>query len=185
AEKFKGRICSPAHRYNMLNIIRGQLYVADIIYANGNRFLCSTSLAPAEPYIIPAAEYTRSPDISNYYYRDTPFYAGYKMVYMQRGHYAIVVNPLAYSEVMSDDPSLAYGLYDTITKAFFSVSPTADARVLAGLIQNNDFTFQHAGRYLQRSLFPVSLSPGDAHPAAGDDLQHHYFANVVPNPSGN
>ncbi|WP_312633313.1 EAL domain-containing protein [Pseudescherichia sp.] len=147
AEKFKGRICSPAHRYNMLNIIRGQLYVADIIYANGDRFLCSTSMALTEPYIIPAAEYTRSPDVSIYYYRDTPFYAGYKMVYMRRGHYAMVVNPLAYSEVMSDDHALAYGLYDTVTKAFFSVSPTADVRVLAGLVQNNDFTFQQDGRF--------------------------------------
>jgi sensor c-di-GMP phosphodiesterase-like protein len=34
------------------------------------------------------------PDVSIYYYRDTPFYPGYDMNYMQRGHYAVVVNPL-------------------------------------------------------------------------------------------
>lgn len=147
ALKFNGQICSPAHRQNMLNIIRGRLYVADLIYAKGDHFLCSTSLTLDTPYIIPAAEYTRAPDISIYYYRDTPFYNGYKMVYMQRGNYAVVVNPLSYSEVMSDDPSLAFGVYDTVTKAFFSVSQNADAKTLATLVQNNDFNFQQDHRF--------------------------------------
>ncbi len=29
------------------------------------------------------------------------------MTYMQRGNYVAVINPLSYSEVMSDDPALA------------------------------------------------------------------------------
>ncbi|MEA7609787.1 CSS-motif domain-containing protein, partial [Salmonella enterica subsp. enterica serovar Virginia] len=40
---------------------------------------------------------------------------GYKMTYMQRGNYVAVINPLSYSEVMSDDPALAWGMYDTVT----------------------------------------------------------------------
>ncbi len=30
------------------------------------------------------------------------------MTYMQRGNYVAVINPLSYSEVMSDDPALAW-----------------------------------------------------------------------------
>jgi sensor c-di-GMP phosphodiesterase-like protein len=41
------------------------------------------------------------------------------MVYMQKGNYVAVVNPLSYSEVMSDDSTLAYGIYDTVTGLFF------------------------------------------------------------------
>jgi len=33
AEKYHGQVCSPEHRSYMLNIIRGSLYVADLIYA--------------------------------------------------------------------------------------------------------------------------------------------------------
>ncbi len=54
------------------------------------------------------ADYKRKPDIAIYYYRDTPFFNGYKMTYMQRGNYVAVINPLSYSEVMSDDPALAW-----------------------------------------------------------------------------
>ena len=147
ALKFNGQICSPAHRQNMLNVIRGRLYVADLIYTRGDHFLCSTSLTLPRPYIIPAAEYKRAPDISIYYYRDTPFYEGYKMVYMQRGNYTVVVNPLSYNEVMTDDHSLSYGVYDTVTKSFFSVSNNTSAHALSGLIHNNDFNFQQDGRF--------------------------------------
>jgi sensor c-di-GMP phosphodiesterase-like protein len=65
------------------------------------------------------ANYKRKPDVAIYYYRDTPFFTGYKMTYMQRGNYVVVVNPLSYSEVMSNDHSLAWGVYDTVTNAFF------------------------------------------------------------------
>nr|WP_318384222.1 EAL domain-containing protein [uncultured Enterobacter sp.] len=147
ALKFNGQICSPTHRQNMLNIIRGRLYVADLIYAKGNHFLCSTSVTLDQPYIIPAAEYTRKPDVSIYYYRDTPFYSGYKMVYLQRSNYAVVVNPLSFSEVMSDDPSLAFGVYDTVTKSFFSVSPNANLKTLSSLVQKNDFNFKKDDRF--------------------------------------
>lgn len=43
------------------------------------------------------------------------------MTYMQRGNYVAVINPLFWSEVMSDDPTLQWGVYDTVTKTFFLV----------------------------------------------------------------
>ncbi|SSW76926.1 cyclic diguanylate phosphodiesterase (EAL) domain-containing protein [Klebsiella pneumoniae] len=121
AEKYRGELCTPGHRQYMLNVVRGRLFVADLIYAEGQNFLCSTVFTPDQPYAIPVANYTRKPDVAIYYYRDTPFYTGYKMTYMQRGNYVVVVNPLSYSEVMSADHSLSWGVYDTVTNAFFSV----------------------------------------------------------------
>lgn len=147
AEKYQGRICSPEHRDYMLNIIRGSLYVADLIYAHGEQFLCSTSMLPAQSYAISPPEYKRKPDVSIYYYRDTPFYPGYKMVYLQQGKYVAVVNPLSFSEVMSDDRSLAFGVYDTVTGMFFSVSPQADLRTMETLVRKNDLTFQQNQRF--------------------------------------
>ena len=146
AEKYQGRICSPEHRNYMLNIIRGSLYVADLIYAHGEQFLCSTAILPAQSYAISPPEYKRNPEVSIYYYRDTPFYPGYKMVYLQQRNYVAVVNPLSFSEVMSDDRSLAFGVYDTVTGMFFSVSPQADLQTMETLVRKNDLTFQQNQR---------------------------------------
>lgn len=147
AEKYQGQICTPEHRAAMLNIVRGSLYVSDLIYARGGQFLCSSVITPEQPYAISPAEYKRRPDIAIYYYRDTPFYAGYKMVYMQRGNYVAVVNPLAYSDVMSEDNELAYGVYDTVTHLFFSVSRSTDIGTLSKLVNRNDSTFQQGTRF--------------------------------------
>ena len=57
----------------MLNVVRGRLFVADLIYAEGQNFLCSTVFTPDQPYAIPVADYTRKPDVAIYYYRDTHF----------------------------------------------------------------------------------------------------------------
>nr|WP_264373409.1 CSS-motif domain-containing protein [Kosakonia radicincitans] len=46
AEKFHGQICSQEHRKAMLDIVRSSLYVADLIYAHGDQFLCSSVIAP-------------------------------------------------------------------------------------------------------------------------------------------
>lgn len=70
---YQGKMCTPAHQKNMLDIIRGRLYISELIYAQGDHFLCSTSMAPPVAYIMPTADYKRTPDISIYYYRDTPF----------------------------------------------------------------------------------------------------------------
>ncbi|CBG90160.1 EAL domain-containing protein [Citrobacter rodentium] len=147
AEQYQGQPCSPAHRQRMLNIIRGRLYINELIYAQGERFLCSTVMAPSTPYIMPGADYKRKPDVSIYYFRDTPFFTGYKMTYMQRGNYVAVINPLSWSEVMSEDPSLAWGVYDTITNTFFSVSEQAWAAELLPLVQRDKPVFQQGGRF--------------------------------------
>lgn len=44
AEKYQGKVCTPEHRQYMLNVSRGRLFVADLIYAEGQDFLCSTLL---------------------------------------------------------------------------------------------------------------------------------------------
>lgn len=122
AERYQGQVCTPAHQKRMLNIIRGYLYINELIYARDHHFLCSSLIAPGNGYTIAPADYKREPNVSIYYYRDTPFFSGYKMTYMQRGNYVAVINPLFWSEVMSDDPTLQWGVYDTVTKTFFSLS---------------------------------------------------------------
>ena len=109
AERYQGQVCTPAHQKRMLNIIRGYLYINELIYARDNHFLCSSLIAPVNGYTIAPADYKREPNVSIYYYRDTPFFSGYKMTYMQRGNYVAVINPLFWSEVMSDDPTLQWG----------------------------------------------------------------------------
>lgn len=147
AEQYHGKACTSAHQQRMLNIIRGRLYISELIYAQGDHFLCSTVMAPASPYIIPSANYQRKPDTAIYYYRDTPFFAGYKMTYMQRGNYVAVINPLSYSEVMSDDQSLAWGVYDTVTESFFSVSEWANVEQLLPMIRRDKLVFQEDNRF--------------------------------------
>ena len=69
------------------------------------------------------------------------------MTYMQRGNYVVVVNPLSYSEVMSTDHSLSWGVYDTVTNAFFSVSQKANPSLLNSMIQDKESVFQKDNRY--------------------------------------
>ncbi|MEA5720402.1 CSS-motif domain-containing protein, partial [Salmonella enterica subsp. enterica serovar Virginia] len=40
AEQYQGQACTPAHQQRMLNIIRGRLYINELIYAKGQRFEC-------------------------------------------------------------------------------------------------------------------------------------------------
>mgnify|MGYP000054658114 CR=1 FL=1 len=72
---------------------------------------------------------------------------GYKMIYMQRGNYVVVVNPLSYSEVMSADHSLSWGVYDTVTNAFFSVSQKANVSLLNSMIRDKESVFQKDNRF--------------------------------------
>lgn len=37
AEQYQGQACTPAHQQRMLNIIRGRLYINELIYAKGQR----------------------------------------------------------------------------------------------------------------------------------------------------
>ena len=96
---------------------------------------------------MPTADYKRTPDISKYYYRDTPFFSGYRKTYMQRGNYVVVINPLSYSEVMSDDPVLAWGVYDTVTDSFFSACVGSNVAKLMPLERGDAPTFQQEDRF--------------------------------------
>lgn len=145
AEQYQGQVCTPAHRNNMLDIVRGQLYVNDLIYAEGDNFLCSTVID--EPYTMSRADYTRDEDVAIYYYRDTPFYAGHKMVYMRKGNYVAVINPLAYGEVMTSDADLTYGVYDTATRQFFSLGEHAERDKLLPLLNNKEDIFQQDAHF--------------------------------------
>lgn len=78
----------------MLNIIRSYLYINKLIYARNNHFLCSSLIAPVNGYTIAPANYKRKPNVSIYYYRNTPFFSSYKITYMQQKNYVAVINPL-------------------------------------------------------------------------------------------
>lgn len=40
AQLYQGEMCTPTHQKSMLNIIRGRLYISELIYAQGDHFLC-------------------------------------------------------------------------------------------------------------------------------------------------
>ena len=40
ARLYQGAICSPQHQQYLLGIVRGLLYIDDLIYANGTHFFC-------------------------------------------------------------------------------------------------------------------------------------------------
>ncbi|HDX8865454.1 TPA: EAL domain-containing protein [Klebsiella michiganensis] len=146
ARLYQGAICSPQHQQYLLGIVRGLLYIDDLIYANGTHFFCSTSVRRQTGWQIPAATYTKKPDIAIYYYRETPFYPGYAMNYMQRGNYVVVVNPLSYSALITSDRDLAWGVFDTKTHQFFSVSKNADPDELHRLIRAEASLFHQDDR---------------------------------------
>lgn len=52
AERYQGQVCTPAHQKRMLNIIRGYLYINELIYARDNHFLCSSLIASVNGYTI-------------------------------------------------------------------------------------------------------------------------------------
>ncbi|HEY2453059.1 MAG TPA: EAL domain-containing protein [Scandinavium sp.] len=175
AEQYHGAICSPEHQQQMLNIVRGRLYVEDLIYAQNNQFVCSTSVHPAIAWRMSEPNYRRNPNIAIYYYRNTPFYPGYKMTYMKRGNYVVVINPLSYGEIVTDDNSLTFGAYDTKTNAFFSVSENASLAALNPLIRDSDFAFQHDGRFYTIALSerrPIAIIVSSSDSRYYQNLRH-------------
>ena len=55
----------------------------DLIYANGKRFICSTSVHQQTGWRMPAGPITPKSRMSRFYYRDTD--PGFAMNYMQKG----------------------------------------------------------------------------------------------------
>lgn len=66
----------------MLNIIRGYFYINELIYVRDNYFLCLSLIAFVNGYTIVSVDYKREFNVFIYYYRDTFFFFGYKMIYM-------------------------------------------------------------------------------------------------------
>lgn len=60
ASQYRGELCSADHQRYLLHIVRGLLYVEDLIYANGQRFICSTSVHQQTGWRMLAANYTKS-----------------------------------------------------------------------------------------------------------------------------
>lgn len=178
AERYQGPPCTTAHQRQMLNIIRGYLYINELIYARDNQFLCSTLMAPVNGYMMAPADYKRDPDFAIYYYRTTPFYSGYKMTYMQRGNYVAVINPLFWSEVMSDDPTLQWGVYDTVTKSFFSLSKQASAKFFSPLIHQTQLTAQNNG-YLYVIVHSAKRPIASIVATSTQRLYSHFLSHLV------
>ena len=184
--QYKGSPCSPRHQRYMLDIVHGLIYIEDLIYAEGNRFLCSTSVHPDKAWSIPAADYVKQPDLSLYYYRSTPFYPGYVMNYMQRGNYVVVVNPLSYSTFVSNDRDLSYGVFDTKTRLFFSVSNNTTIATLSRAVQGltNETFFQQDGRIyvvVYSTVRPVAIIMSTAR---GDYFHNLYRQLALTMPLG-
>ncbi len=55
--------------------------------------------------------------------------------------------PLSYSEVMSDDPALARGMYDTVTNTFSPWSEQAQADQLLPLVRRSEPVFPTGERF--------------------------------------
>ena len=49
---------------------------------------------------------------------------------------------------MSDDRSLSWGVYDTVSNAFFSVSQKANISLLHSMLRHQETTFQKGDRFL-------------------------------------
>ena len=58
----------------------------------------------------------------------------------------VVVNPFSYSSVIASDRDLAYGVFDTKTNLFFSVSNNVEPAELHALIREGDTFFNQNGR---------------------------------------
>lgn len=152
ARRFRGEVCSRDHQVSMLNSIRSSMDVEELIYARDDDFLCSSFLRPALPYYMGPPDYLRDEDVAIYYYRDTPFFAGHSMVYMRKGNYVAVVNPLSFGEVMTDDKSLEWGIYDTRSDHFFSMSNGASEATLKPMIRHRESSFQQDDRVYNITL---------------------------------
>lgn len=104
------------------------------------------------------------------------------MTYMQRGNYVAVINPLSYSEVMSDDPALAWGMYDTVTNTFFSLSEQAQADQLLPLVRRSEPVFQQGERFytlVKSAKRPVAAIVSTSKQRFYQNLFHRFYVNAT------
>lgn len=100
------------------------------------------------------------------------------MTYMQRGNYVAVINPLFWSEVMSDDPTLQWGVYDTVTKTFFSLSKEASAATFSPLIHLKDLTVQRNG-YLYATVYSTKRPIAAIVATSYQRLITHFYNHLI------
>lgn len=183
ASAYRGAVCSPQHQRQMLNIVHGRLYVKDMIYADNNLFLCSTTQKLPEPWRISAPDYSRPPDISIYYYRDTPLYPGYRMIYMQSGHYVAILDPRSYSQLETDDETLVFGMYDIRNAEFFSTSENARLAALRPMVRDGRAAFTHDGHFytiVRSEKRPIAVILSSAPERYYENLRHRLALTLPP-----
>lgn len=100
------------------------------------------------------------------------------MTYMQRGNYVAVINPLFWSEVMSDDPTLQWGVYDTVTKTFFSLSKQASAENFSPLIHQREITVQQNG-YLYAIVHSTKRPIAAIVATSNQRIFSHFYNHLV------
>lgn len=100
------------------------------------------------------------------------------MTYMQRGNYVAVINPLFWSEVMSDDPTLQWGVYDTVTKTFFSLSKEASAATFSPLIHLKDLTVPRNG-YLYATVYSTKRPIAAIVATSYQRLIAHFYNHLI------
>ncbi len=88
------------------------------------------------------------------------------------------INPLFWSEVMSDDPTLQWGVYDTVTKTFFSLSKEASAATFSPLIHLKDLTVQRNG-YLYATVYSTKRPIAAIVATSYQRLITHFYNHLI------
>ena len=105
---------------------------------------------------MPAANY-KKPDVAIYYYRDTPFYPGFAMNYMQKGPcwWLILLVQLGDRQ----RPRFSLWRFRYKTNLFFSVSNNVEPAELHALIREGDTFFNQNGRCMiaRSAIRPIAV----------------------------
>lgn len=79
---------------------------------------------------------------------------------------------------MSDDPTLQWGVYDTVTKTFFSLSNEASAATFSPLIHLNDLTVQRNG-YLYATVYSTKRPIAAIVATSYQRLITHFYNHLI------
>lgn len=79
---------------------------------------------------------------------------------------------------MSDDPTLQWGVYDTVTKTFFSLSNEASAATFSPLIHLKDLTVQRNG-YLYATVYSTKRPIAAIVATSYQRLIAHFYNHLI------
>lgn len=79
---------------------------------------------------------------------------------------------------MSDDPTLQWGVYDTVTKTFFSLSKEASAATFSPLIHLKDLTVQRNG-YLYATVYSTKRPIAAIVATSYQRLITHFYNHLI------